>query len=78
MLNWCPNECSDDFLIVVYWHLIQFRTVHVRVFTIIYKALMTRSIVRVRCVVLVPTRDLVVQVKEVFRQLIKGTGLKVR
>jgi len=38
---------------------------------------MTRSIVRVRCVVLVPTRDLVLQVKEVFRQLIKSTGLKV-
>jgi ATP-dependent RNA helicase DDX51/DBP6 len=44
----------------------------------IVNALMTRSIVRVRCVVLVPTRDLVVQVKEVFRQLIKGTGLKLQ
>lgn len=39
--------------------------------------MISRIVPRVRCVVLVPTRDLVLQVKDVFRHLIRGTDLKV-
>jgi superfamily II DNA/RNA helicase len=39
--------------------------------------LIGRVVPRVRCVVLVPTRDLVLQVKDVFKQLTRNTDLKV-
>jgi ATP-dependent RNA helicase DDX51/DBP6 len=39
--------------------------------------LSTRQVTRLRALVVLPTRELVVQVKEVLDGLAKGTGLKV-
>lgn len=38
---------------------------------------MSRIVVRLRALVLLPTRDLVLQVKQVFDDMSQGTGLKV-
>lgn len=38
---------------------------------------MSRIIIRLRVLVLLPTRDLVLQVKQVFDQIAEGTNLKI-
>ncbi|KAJ1678706.1 ATP-dependent RNA helicase dbp6 [Spiromyces aspiralis] len=43
----------------------------------IVEKLSQRTVVRLRALVVVPTRDLVVQVKETFERVSKGTGLRV-
>ena len=43
----------------------------------IVEALLDRIVPRTRCLVVVPTRDLALQVKETFDQLIVGTGLSL-
>jgi ATP-dependent RNA helicase DDX51/DBP6 len=40
--------------------------------------LSTRTVMRLRALVILPTRDLAVQVKTVFDQLVAGTPLRVR
>lgn len=41
------------------------------------KILSTRIVTRLRALVVLPTRDLVIQVKETFEAISKGRGLKV-
>ena len=40
--------------------------------------LSTRAVTHLRALVVLPTRDLVVQVRETFEAIAKGRGLKVR
>ena len=42
-----------------------------------FKVLSTRLVTRLRALVVLPTRDLVIQVRETFEALGKGHGLKV-
>jgi ATP-dependent RNA helicase DDX51/DBP6 len=43
----------------------------------VIKTLEDRKIVRLRALIVLPTRDLVVQVRETLESLAKGTGLVV-
>lgn len=43
----------------------------------IIEALIDRVVPRIRALVVVPTRDLAVQVKQTFQELIKGSDLKI-
>jgi ATP-dependent RNA helicase DDX51/DBP6 len=42
-----------------------------------YQTLQTRVVTRLRALIVLPTRDLVNQVRETFDAISKGTGLKV-
>ena len=39
--------------------------------------LSSRAVTRLRALVVLPTRDLVIQVRETFEAIVKGRGLKV-
>jgi ATP-dependent RNA helicase DDX51/DBP6 len=41
------------------------------------ETLSRRQVIRLRALIVLPTRELVIQVKEVLESLAKGTGLKV-
>ena len=41
------------------------------------QTLSSRAVIRLRALVVLPTRDLVIQVREIFDAIAKGRGLKV-